>query len=318
MEKYDGSSDPVDHLRARAELLKDFIARFNRATLGIKELQMSTVVTAMMSGTRIAILRFPLSKNSSNTMHELLRRGEKYVDVEEAYLITKGLQDSATTHSKLGFQSGFGSPLSFPFVSHSRQKHSAIDVAGSATAALLLLPFVGATTSNRLSDHHHFILNPPLEYFTKKMESIYKDPNAPIESRIKDLLSRMTLQEKIGQMTQIERSVATPSAIKDRYIGSVLSGGGSKPFDKANSADWADMIDGFQNAALESRLGIPIIYGVDAVHGNNNVYGATIFPHNIGLGATRDADLVRRIGEVTALEVRARRCPICLCSMCCC
>ncbi|KAL2508284.1 Glycosyl hydrolase family protein [Forsythia ovata] len=137
------------------------------------------------------------------------------------------------------------------------------------------------------------------------MECLYKDPNAPIESRIKDLLPRMTLQEKIGQMTQIERSVATPSAIKDRYIGSVLSGGGSKPFDKANSADWADMIDGFQNAALESRLGIPIIYGVDAVHGNNNVYGATIFPHNIGLGATRDADLVRRIGEVTALEVRA-------------
>ncbi|XP_022857680.1 uncharacterized protein LOC111378683 isoform X2 [Olea europaea var. sylvestris] len=65
------------------------------------------------------------------------------------------------------------------------------------------------------------------------------------------------------------------------------------------------MIDGFQNAALESRLGIPLIYGVDAVHGNNNVYGATIFPHNIGVGATRDADLVRRIGEVTALEVRA-------------
>ncbi|CAA2980226.1 beta-glucosidase 3B-like [Olea europaea subsp. europaea] len=137
------------------------------------------------------------------------------------------------------------------------------------------------------------------------MGCIYKDPNAPVETRIKDLLSRMTLQEKIGQMTQIERSVATPSAIKDRCIGSLLSGGGSKPFDKANSADWADMIDGFQNAALESRLGIPIIYGVDAVHGNNNVYGATIFPHNIGLGATRDADLVRRIGEVTALEVRA-------------
>ncbi|XP_022893218.1 uncharacterized protein LOC111407782 isoform X1 [Olea europaea var. sylvestris] len=137
------------------------------------------------------------------------------------------------------------------------------------------------------------------------MGCIYKDPNAPVESRIKDLLCRMTLQEKIGQMTQIERSVATLSATKHRCIGSVLSGGGSNPFYKANSADWADMIDGFQNAALESRLGIPLIYGVDAVHGNNNVYGATIFPHNIGVGATRDADLVRRIGEVTALEVRA-------------
>ncbi|WZY70590.1 hypothetical protein YC2023_002830 [Brassica napus] len=70
-------------------------------------------------------------------------------------------------------------------------------------------------------------------------------------------------------------------------------------------SDWADMIDGYQNAALASRLGIPIIYGIDAVHGNNNVYGATIFPHNIGLGATRDADLIRRIGAATALEVRA-------------
>lgn len=71
------------------------------------------------------------------------------------------------------------------------------------------------------------------------------------------------------------------------FAGSVLSGGGSKPFDNAASADWADMIDGFQKAALESRLAIPIIYGTDAVHGNNNVYGTTIFPHNIGLGATR-------------------------------
>ncbi|XP_073150568.1 uncharacterized protein [Henckelia pumila] len=137
------------------------------------------------------------------------------------------------------------------------------------------------------------------------MDCIYKNPNAPIEARVKDLLSRMTIPEKIGQMTQIERSVATPSAITTRFIGSVLSGGGSKPFDNAASADWADMIDGFQKAALESRLAIPIIYGTDAVHGNNNVYGATIFPHNIGLGATRDSDLSRKIGEVTALEVRA-------------
>lgn len=68
--------------------------------------------------------------------------------------------------------------------------------------------------------------------------------------------------------------------------GSILSGGGSGPFEKAESSDWADMIDGFQVSALKSRLGIPIIYGVDAVHGNNNVYGATIFPQNVGLGAT--------------------------------
>ncbi|PQP94346.1 Glycosyl hydrolase family protein isoform 6 [Prunus yedoensis var. nudiflora] len=70
--------------------------------------------------------------------------------------------------------------------------------------------------------------------------------------------------------------------------GSILSAGGSVPFEKALSSDWADMIDGFQRSALESRLGIPLIYGIDAVHGNNSVYGATIFPHNVGLGATRD------------------------------
>ncbi|XP_022964966.1 uncharacterized protein LOC111464917 [Cucurbita moschata] len=134
---------------------------------------------------------------------------------------------------------------------------------------------------------------------------IYRNPNASVEDRIKDLLSRMTLAEKIGQMTQIERTVATPSALRDFAIGSVLSAGGSAPFHQAVSLDWAEMIDRFQHSALQSRLGIPIIYGSDAVHGNNNVYGATIFPHNVGLGATRDADLVRRIGTATALEVRA-------------
>ncbi|KAL7247345.1 hypothetical protein ACSBR2_002292 [Camellia fascicularis] len=137
------------------------------------------------------------------------------------------------------------------------------------------------------------------------MNCVYKDPNEPIESRIKDLLSRMTLKEKIGQMTQIDRGVATPSAIRDLSIGSILSAGGGGPFEKAVSSDWADMIDGFQKAALESRLGIPLIYATDAIHGNNNVYGATVFPHNVGLGATRDEELTRRIGVATALEVRA-------------
>ncbi|CAJ1970618.1 unnamed protein product [Sphenostylis stenocarpa] len=140
------------------------------------------------------------------------------------------------------------------------------------------------------------------------MDCVYMNPHEPIEARVKHLLSLMTLKEKIGQMTQIERSVATPSAIKHFSIGSVFSAphnGVNGPFDKALSSDWADMVDGFQKLALESRLGVPIIYGIDAVHGNNNVYGATIFPHNVGLGATRDADLVQRIGAATSLELRA-------------
>ncbi|XP_004296697.1 PREDICTED: lysosomal beta glucosidase-like isoform X1 [Fragaria vesca subsp. vesca] len=139
----------------------------------------------------------------------------------------------------------------------------------------------------------------------EELNCIYRNPNESIEARVKDLLSRMTLKEKVGQMTQIEREVATPFAIKDLSIGSIISGAGSEPFKKALSADWADMVDGFQRCALETRLRIPLIYGIDAVHGNNSVYGATIFPHNVGLGATRDADLARRIGEATALEVRA-------------
>lgn len=133
----------------------------------------------------------------------------------------------------------------------------------------------------------------------------YKDPNAPIEARVKDLLCRMTLQEKAAQMAQIERSSTTPTALTTHSIGSVLSAGGSAPSDRASAAAWADMIDEMQHWALSSRLGIPIIYGSDAVHGNNNLFGATIFPHNVGLGATRDGELAKSIGVATALEVRA-------------
>ncbi|XP_072995295.1 uncharacterized protein [Typha latifolia] len=127
---------------------------------------------------------------------------------------------------------------------------------------------------------------------------LYKDPNQPVESRVCDLLSRMTLMEKAAQMTQIERCVATPSSLMDIAVGSVLSAGGSGPKKMASAEEWADMVDQMQRWALDSRLGVPIIYGADAVHGHNNLYGATVFPHNVGLGATR-------IGEATALEVRA-------------
>ncbi|CAL5192975.1 unnamed protein product [Lathyrus oleraceus] len=138
------------------------------------------------------------------------------------------------------------------------------------------------------------------------MDSSYMNPSEPIEARIKNLLSQMSLKEKIGQMTQIERSVTTPSAIQHFTIGSVYCAPpNSVTCDKQVSSDWADMVDGFQKLALQSRLGIPIIYGTDAVHGNNNVYGSTIFPHNVALGATRDTDLVQRIGAATSLELRA-------------
>ncbi len=114
----------------------------------------------------------------------------------------------------------------------------------------------------------------------------------------------MTLEEKIGQMTLVEKGSIRPEDIATCCIGALLSGGGSAP--PVNSpAAWADMVDGFQEYALRSRLGIPLLYGVDAVHGHGNVYGATIFPHNIGLGAARDPDLVERIGRATAEEMAA-------------
>jgi beta-glucosidase len=130
----------------------------------------------------------------------------------------------------------------------------------------------------------------------------YLDPGRPVAERVEDLLARMTLDEKIGQMTQAERLESNEADVTAYGLGSVLSGGGSTP--EPNTPDgWADMYDGLQRAALRTRLGIPILYGVDAVHGHGNVVGATVFPHNIGLGATRSPGLVREIGAVVAREV---------------
>ncbi|XP_028758113.1 uncharacterized protein LOC114717185 [Neltuma alba] len=133
----------------------------------------------------------------------------------------------------------------------------------------------------------------------------YRDPKQPLNIRVNDLLKRMTLEEKIGQMTQIERTNATHEVMKKYFIGSVLSGGGSVPAPQASPETWVQMVNDIQNGALSTRLGIPMIYGIDAVHGHNNVYNATIFPHNVGLGVTRDPVLIKKIGEATALEVRA-------------
>jgi beta-glucosidase len=132
---------------------------------------------------------------------------------------------------------------------------------------------------------------------------VYLDSTASLDARVTDLLSRMTLDEKIGQMTQADRSnISSGEDIKSYFLGSVLSGGGSAPATNT-PAGWADMYDAFQVKALETRLKIPIIYGIDAVHGHNNVYGAVIFPHNIGMGCTWDPELVRQAARITALEV---------------
>ena len=133
--------------------------------------------------------------------------------------------------------------------------------------------------------------------------AIFKNPAATIDERVKDLLKRMTLAEKVAQMIQIERSVATENAVKTLNAGSILSAGGSQPNAGNSALAWANQYDMFQDLALKSRLGIPLIYGVDAVHGHNNLQGAVIFPHNIGLGCTRNAALVENAFKVVAEEV---------------
>ncbi|MFI7541983.1 glycoside hydrolase family 3 N-terminal domain-containing protein [Actinoplanes sp. NPDC049599] len=152
---------------------------------------------------------------------------------------------------------------------------------GAALAAALVIPFA-----------------PPAQAAVLP----YLDPTLPVATRVTDLLGRMTLDDKIGQMTQAERAAITPAQLTQSRIGSVLSGGGSGPAQNT-PAGWADMYDSFQRGALATPLQIPMIYGIDAVHGNNNVAGSTIFPHNIGLGATRNPALAQQIGRATAEEV---------------
>ncbi|PJF43491.1 MAG: beta-glucosidase [Phototrophicales bacterium] len=135
--------------------------------------------------------------------------------------------------------------------------------------------------------------------------ALYRNGRLPAEARVIDLMARMTLEEKIGQMTLVEKNSLVPGDITAEYLGGVLSGGGGYPSSGNTPENWAAMVNSYQDEALATRLGIPIIYGVDAVHGHSNVYGATIFPHNIGLGATRNAELVREICRLTALETSA-------------
>lgn len=136
-------------------------------------------------------------------------------------------------------------------------------------------------------------------------KSVYMDADRDVEERVEALLAQMTLEEKVAQMVQPEQSGVSLSEIRMYGIGSVLSGGGSAPKSGNNAEDWENYINQIKQAALDSRLGIPVLYGVDAVHGHNNVYGATVYPHNIGLGAANDEELMERIGAAVAEEVRA-------------
>ena len=132
----------------------------------------------------------------------------------------------------------------------------------------------------------------------------YRDASLPIEARVEDLLGRLSLAEKIGQMTLVESGSISPQQAVEYHVGAILTGGDGGPTDNT-AENWYAFTQAYQDAALEAELGIPILYGIDAIHGHNNVRGSVIFPHNIGLGAAANPALMHAIGRVTACQMLA-------------
>ena len=151
---------------------------------------------------------------------------------------------------------------------------------------------------------------PPVhaELWPESKSPIGLDPK--IEKRIDGLLKQMTVEEKVGQIVQPEWKTIRPAEVAQYHIGSIENGGGAVPGGNKHSSvqDWVNLIEPYYDASVDparNRVIIPLVWASDAVHGHNNVYGATLFPHNIGLGAAHDPDLIRHIGEVTAAEMRS-------------
>ena len=147
----------------------------------------------------------------------------------------------------------------------------------------------------------------PLKDWPHIKSAIAKDD--ALEKRVQEIVSKMTLEQKIGQMTQPEIKTTTPDDVKRYYLGSVLNGGGSWPKGNkhASAKDWLDLAEAYHQASMSTDMAVkvPVIWGIDAIHGNSNIYGATLFPHNIGLGAARDPKLAEEIGAATGKAVRA-------------
>ena len=132
----------------------------------------------------------------------------------------------------------------------------------------------------------------------------YLDINLSTQERVADLLSRMSLEDKAGQMVQGAPYAVTPDDMKKYGLGSLLSGGGYVPDKKNTIENWCEVIDDYQSKALDREIPIPFLYGIDAVHGHNTLYGAVLFPQNIGLGAANDPDLVYQMGAAVAEEMK--------------
>jgi beta-glucosidase len=171
----------------------------------------------------------------------------------------------------------------------------------------LLAALAASSTATQVHAQHEAAANPAL---WPRADSPAAITDPATEARISALIARMSIEQKVGQTIQADISAIAPADL-DRYpLGSILAGGNSGPNgnERSTPAQWRDLVRSFREASLrpgEGRVPIPILFGVDAVHGHSNIPGATVFPHNIGLGAARDPKLVRRIGEATAKEVAA-------------
>lgn len=209
-------------------------------------------------------------------------------------------------------------PLTYALATNSKPIYGTLEL--SANGSFTYTPdtnFIGEDVFNYLVTDRHGdtgIAQVKILVNLRGNEAAWPNANSAIakdtvmEAEIADLVARMSLAEKIGQMVQAELQTVTAEDIRTYHLGSVLNGGGSHPDNNKNAtaADWLELADDFYNASMDTSDGgqaIPIIWGTDAVHGHNNVKGATLFPHNIGLGAANNPELVKSIGAATAKEV---------------
>src|SRR5882762_6163353 len=187
-------------------------------------------------------------------------------------------------------------------------------------SSLALLLGIGMAVSLLIADGE---AAPSMDQVHPEMWPMAKSPvglDATIEERITGMLRQMSIEEKIGQVIQPEWKTIKPEEVTHYHIGSIENGGGAVPGGNKHATvkDWVDLIEPYYQASVvpgkkvtipliwaSDKVTIPLIWASDAVHGHNNVYGATLFPHNIGLGAANDPELLHRIGEVTAAEVRS-------------
>ena len=189
----------------------------------------------------------------------------------------------------------------------------AMPLAGALTALLAtLLPAATAVRAATPAAAHTASVNAPATAHPALWPGAHSRGlvNAATEQRIDAMLARMSLEEKVGQIIQTDIGSITPADLRRYPLGSILAGGGSGPYgnDRAPAEDWLRLTREYHAVALETRAGhepVPLLFGVDAVHGHNNIVGAPVFPHNIGLGAAHDTGLLRRIGAATAEEVAA-------------